>query len=368
MNVLLLHAYSRNNAGDGLLVDLSEELARESLGDIQVRVVALDAASFADSEKYLPLLLDGGVPLSRGWAGLRLVLGVGRDARRLRDQLEWADIVLAVGGGYLRASHAREALATGLTHLPQLRMVAASRLPSVYLPQSIGPLTGPIGSAIRRALRRASLVVVRDDKSYRELAIDGEVARVVRAPDLVIMSLLRDEFAPIKQSLLGDRLAVVARDLRDQRYNENLQTSVARFPKADWLVQSRGRGNDDDAFYRNLGVDAQGSLLEGLATHQYGAVLSVRLHGALQSIAAGVPAVHLSYERKGHSAYRDLGLDSFVFDARDLDGEAVRTALQSVMADSSDYWGRVSRALPAIQGERASLVAALRRAAQVDSD
>lgn len=42
-----------------------------------------------------------------------------------------------------------------------------------------------------------------------------------------------------------------------------------------------------------------------------GVVISVRLHGSLQSMISGCPSIHLSYERKGFGAFSDLGVSEY---------------------------------------------------------
>ena len=47
-HVVLLHAYSSKNSGDGLLVDLSINLLKEAFGEMtRVSIIAADPASFS---------------------------------------------------------------------------------------------------------------------------------------------------------------------------------------------------------------------------------------------------------------------------------------------------------------------------------
>src|SRR5918997_1662630 len=143
----VLHAYSRTNSGDGLLVDLTlERLARCGIPTTDVLLVALDPDSFPE----IPLRTGAGVR-GRGFSW-ELVPAAGRGAlltasalgRRplggLATALAECDAIVAVGGGYLRAVDATSSLGALLNHLPQLLAAGRSGIPSLYLPQSIGPL------------------------------------------------------------------------------------------------------------------------------------------------------------------------------------------------------------------------------------
>jgi polysaccharide pyruvyl transferase WcaK-like protein len=98
----------------------------------------------------------------------------------------------------------------------------------------------------------------------------------------------------------------------------------------------------DRTFYDDLAITPDGRLLELLAAGGTGPVVSVRLHGALQSVLAGVPAVHLGYERKSWGAYEDLGLGEYVHDARRFDPEAVAAQVRALQADPTSFWSAVA--------------------------
>jgi len=58
------------------------------------------------------------------------------------------------------------------------------------------------------------------------------------------------------------------------------------------------------------------------------------------ALAAGVPAVHLAYDRKGPAAFADLGLDAWCLDVRSLDRAALGAAVDGLLADAGRYWDR----------------------------
>jgi polysaccharide pyruvyl transferase WcaK-like protein len=354
--VALIHAYSRRNAGDGLLVDLSlDRLRRAGVAWEDCEVFALDAASFSD----LPHVHQVGVPGRRPSpsmipAGAQLAASVlegatGRRVRlgRLAEVLARAGAIVAVGGGYLRTGTAVSSLGTLLNHIPQLATAARSTAQTVYLPQSIGPLRGPVGGLVARLLRRIDLVCVRDDRSRDELR---PFLSPVRFPDLAVLQL-GEQLGGLNQTARnGGRVVLVGRELPNGRpYEERLLALADRLGEVVWAAQAEGLGTKSDlSLYERLGVRSGGRLLDVLNDSDPGVVVSTRLHGAVQSLLAGVPAVHLGYERKSWGAYADLGLSNYTHDARTFDPDAVAAQTRALLADPADFWKRVEGQRPAL--------------------
>nr|WP_255751446.1 polysaccharide pyruvyl transferase family protein [Caballeronia sp. Lep1P3] len=218
---------------------------------------------------------------------------------------------------------------------------------------------------------------MRDDRS-RDFVLGH--ANVVRMPDLAVL-----EFARARETVLaraasrGDRVRHLALVLRDapswtaaqrERYARSVRELIRLAEgecRVSFAVQSTGRGNDDAAYYRRLGISGDLPSLRHLLEHDTpDAVVSVRLHGALETLLHGVPAYHLSYERKGFGAYDDLGIPGWVSNAADFDAAAV---MQHVCAPQAlpSLWDATEGALARIAAQRASLVQLVRRAAGVST-
>jgi polysaccharide pyruvyl transferase WcaK-like protein len=358
--IAVVHAYSRVNAGDGLLVDLTlRRLARIGVNPEDCVVVAMDPASFADLA-HVVKLGTAGRALDRetafaavrafGVAGgaLRQRLALGAAARTLAA----ADGYVAVGGGYLRTGNRVNAVGTAINHLPQLLAVARSNRPSVYLPQSIGPLNGPVGRAVRATLRRVGQVHVRDDRSLDAL---GGAPNVRRTPDLAVLDVA-DQLAASRPRDAAGTPIIVARALRDAaEYADRLHGLARLLGDVAWGVQAEGSAQKSDrTFYETLAVTPDGRVTDLLAQSP-GPVISVRLHGALQAIMAGVPAVHLGYERKSWGAYEDLGLSTWVHSARRFDPEAVADQVRALRADPEPFWTAIHARAKYLQDESGAL-------------
>lgn len=351
----VLHAYSRTNAGDGLLVDLTiERIARLGVGLEDVLVVALDPDSFPEVPRRTGVGTRGRglswelVPAARRGGALTASALVRRPVGEVARALAGCDGLVAVGGGYLRAVDVTSSVGTALNHLPQLLAAARSKAPAVYLPQSIGPLRGPVGRAVRRALWSIDVVCARDRWSAAEL---GSVPGLRRVPDLAVLDLGErwDDVAPVTG--VG-RVGFVARRVGHAGGYEDAVRAVADElgERAVWAVQTAGdRTKSDAVHYERLGVTSGGSLGDLLAGGDLSLVVSVRLHGALMALRAGVPAIHLAYDRKGPAAFGDLGLSDWCFDVRTVDRSTLAGAVANLAADPRSYWDQLAAEVPRLR-------------------
>jgi polysaccharide pyruvyl transferase WcaK-like protein/uncharacterized membrane protein YbhN (UPF0104 family) len=364
---LIIHGFSRRNSGDGLLVDLTyEALSQAGIDRERCALLALDPESFSDLEN---VFRAPGEPTARpSWrlcaAGIEVaadaissVLGPRFAAGRVARLASRARGLIAVGGGYLVADSFVRQMGVLLNHLVQLRVAGREGVPSIYLPQSIGPLRGPVGRATARALRSVERLYVRDDKSLAE--VGGPNVR--RCADLAVMKLARELAGATRQEQGDNRTVLVGRDLPNAgSYVERLRELQRLVPSPAWAVQADVMGpRSDRAFYQSLGLPDVGSLANVLKTRP-GVVVSVRLHGAISALIAGCPAIHLAYERKGWGAYEDLGIGAFAHDARTFDPATVARQVDELHRDPGEFWGRIRRVMPVLQAQYDDLVSDLR--------
>lgn len=355
--IAIIHAFSRHNAGDGLLVDLTiEALCEAGVRPEECTVMALDPESFADLSG---VVRAPGEPTAR--PSLRLFGAVGEavaslaGAGRVRTQLACVDAVVAVGGGYLVADSRVRRAGLFLNHFAQLRAASQHGGPRIYLPQSIGPLEGLAGRLARSALAEMDVIWARDDVTMRELSL----ANMRRCPDLAVMKLARG-LGSMRPVAARGIPVLVGRELPDSGdYLSRLRALEARLDRSAWAVQADVSGpRSDGAFYEREGFVGQASLASVLASPG-GPVVSVRLHGAIAALLAGRPAIHLAYERKGWGAFQDLGLSDFVHDARSFDPAIVAAQVEALGRDATAYWSRIAASSGRLTGAWDTLVADL---------
>jgi polysaccharide pyruvyl transferase WcaK-like protein len=370
MKVVLTHAYSSTNSGDGLLVREAAGLVRSAFPDSKLTLIALDPSSFEASsfDRLMHPITGNDVRPGRTkvLAGGLWALTTRTRNEAVATALRDADLVVAVGGGYLRAKNPVEAIKMLAVHGPQLQYAGT---PMVYLPQSIGPLRFGSSALIRARLKHAAAVYVRDDRSLN-LMRSSEQTR--RSPDMALLGLPA-VWNAATTAAPGGTVGLVARALPGRRrqqdaYHQRLREILASLPGTELLVQAHARGNDDVDFYRTA-LSASGAFrtlreatMSG-APNRPSVVISVRLHGALEAIRNGVPSVHLSYERKGWGAFSDLAIAPYVHNVYDFDSNAVTKQASALRASSETYWSAVASATTRLTHSREALISDLASAA-----
>lgn len=340
--VLILHAYSADNAGDGLLVRETLALLKEAFGSFEATMLASRPDSFADLG--IPTLPT--VPTLRGWD---------RRTRATLRRIDDFDLVVGVGGGYLRAGTPVELLKAALVMGPQLWAASHSSTPSVYLPQSIGPARFGTRRVLTNLLRRIDVVMVRDDRTFAEVA--GPT--LVRTPDLAAASIA----AARSIGLTVEATPVLSIRSVHGRINPDIYSLAERIAPYDGYIQSTIGGNDDRPASATLNpartIERSELMSAGSAPR---VVVAVRLHAALMALAAGHYVVHLAYERKGFGAFDDLGIAPWVHRVNGFDVDTVATQVSALLTDQSardDYDRRLMDSAARIRDARKDIVLAL---------
>lgn len=338
--VLVLHGYSAENAGDGLLVRETLELVREAVGaDAEITLLASRPETFDGlGVTALPT-----VPTKRGWdPRTRAVL------KRIDD----FDIAVAVGGGYLRAGTLVEALKTALVHSPQLRAAARTTTPTIYLPQSIGPARFGTRGWARKKLAKLDLVMARDDRTVAE--VGGPTTE--RRPDLATAAVVDGR----QPGVDVDPTPVLSIRAVHGKINPDIYVLAKKIAPYDGYVQSTVGGNDDRPAAATLSpryTVERGTLMSPDGTPRV--VVAVRLHAALMALAAGHYVVHLAYERKGFGAFGDLGISPWVHTVNSFDVDEIASQVSSLLNDAkarADYDARIASAGDVVAQSRAQIV------------
>lgn len=339
--VLLLHAYSSKNAGDGLLVAEAIRLVRDARGaDVPITLAASDPESF------------------RGW-GVRVVdsrpglRGWDREYRRTLAGIDDFESVVGVGGGYLRFGRPLEAAKALLVHGPQLRAAARRGRGAVYLPMSVGPLRLGTRASVVDRLDRMDAVFVRDDRSLAEA---GRAA--TRSTD---MGTMVEDWQPSRQAV--DPVPVLSARAVRGRVPSGMWEVANRLAVFDGLVQSAVRANDDRAAVASLHPRrlVPGAELTGPGPGRV--LVAIRLHAAVMALAAGHYAIHLAYERKGFGVFADLDLGDWVHPVGSFDPGKVCAQVAALAGGQSrdGYAERLAAGRSRAVELREALVTAVRR-------
>lgn len=350
MKIALFNCYSAKNSGDGLLVDLAAEKILQLYPGAQLTIIASDPSSFA-SRKYT---VESNEFFALGFISIPFILlkvlmflctGIYKSS--LYSKYTNYDLAFSVGGGYLRFGSCLETLKTGVVHLSQLAWISSNFGKShIALSQSIGPFRFFPKGLLSKFFSVTTEIHLRDDRSFSDLKFLS--GKIYREKDCAVEKFLADiKSRPSANTERNDKKCVVV--LRDFRRGEkqtkdiieNIEKSLRDF-QIIYATQSTIGGNDDNKFYKKYGLTTAGLLKEVLSDNKDAIVLSVRLHGALESMMCGHKTFHLSYERKGFGAFEDMGLSAFVDNVYAFKPESVSARLNELWEMNDDVYFRAN--------------------------
>lgn len=341
----ILHAYSRENRGDALLAEITVARISRLFPDETIFMVAHDPQSFSD----LNVMTFPAVPtrarhqlksIGEAISGInQTVKTTAHISTPLGELLRECQLVVSVGGAFLRGNTVRSSASMVGVHLPQLIQAAhysANR--TVYLPQSIGPFLSAARPVIQKSLSKLNMVYLRDDKSMLQLSTLDNTARM---SDLAILELCETD-STVRSPNYSDHILLVGRFTSAQG-SSRFARLTQELPQSLIAIQSTAGRFDDRSFYRSIDIEPHGYYPELVSSNHIGLVVSIRLHASLEAVLNGIPTIHLAYERKGFGAMRDLGLERYVHSANTFDPLAVARQANEILSNPEIYWAQLEQ-------------------------
>ncbi len=397
MKILLSHAYSRHNAGDAALLSVLIRDVRDVFPGAELTVLMMDEVQPGETFDEVPVrpfpthqslhrfssraakLGDCLVTLATTALAVRVPAVAHRRfiGRRLAEYIRLcrgSDLVVCVGGGYLRGKPAwSSTFELGLLLQP-LVLYRWMGIPTVLYGQSIGPFaTRAQRWMAGRVLRQTDLVIAREDISLGILAGLGATANVRRSVDCGFafdtpaeVDLRTRIGAPRDRPLVG----VTVRQWLDPAGQDRYERAVAAM--ADAAVEEFGatvvfvpqvtserQGDDDRVAGRRVAarMRCSASVLDDRPDHHtvkamYGGLdllVGTRFHSVIFAMTASVPVLAIEYEHKTSGIMHDLGLDEWVYDIATVDGDTLVAGLRRLFARRAEVVAQLAERMPAYQ-------------------
>jgi len=388
VRVVIVNAFERGNRGDAALLSAMIEQVRQAYPGAEVGICGFeDPRKLPEfdgvpnlgsirrhagedsvnpirrhSRKLIAVLLVAALSLGLGRVLLRAAGALlPREVAAEFGALAKADMVISLGGGYLRGGPDLPSDVSVAFLLLPLWIAGRFRVPVVSAPQSYGPFpTRFQRAAVRRVLSRNTVVSAREDISVQLLAEVGIPDRIVRrdvdsafaftcrserdwrtelgipAEDTVVLVTARQYLPPKEQA--GYERAVAAaieHALRENGVHVILapQVTCAYHEDDDRIVQRRIAALVPHERLRSVEDD---SISHHDVMALYGAadfMVGTRFHSVIFSLLAHVPCIAISYERKGRGIMRDLDLEHWVIDMAETSGERLIALYDELRSD-----------------------------------
>jgi colanic acid/amylovoran biosynthesis protein len=254
------------------------------------------------------------------------------------EAYEWADVVIATGGTYLVEQYDIS------QRIFDMGTALALKRPLVLFTQSLGPFNDPRNRrSLGTILRRASLILLRDERSKRHLEELQIASPSIQVKPDAVFALADDDLAtkPERLTPLVERRARVAVSVRrwDHFVTGSAQQGMNRYlASVSSLVEHLVRNHHADVVFLStcqgapgyhddslVAASVAGMLPDDIRRHVqvngdfhtpsalvellrgFDFVVSTRMHLAILALGAGIPVIPIAYEFKTTELCRKLG-------------------------------------------------------------
>lgn len=397
MKIVISHVYSTENKGDAALQSVLIGDVRRQYKDADITVLTFDTVKPGSTfegarekesfmfyayttfqNKLIKLLFTAFVGAStllwalfRRWFKISLPLPA--KLREVANVYAEADLILPVGGGYIRSGHSLTSSINLFLLLHPLLFGYLLRKPTVLYTQSIGPFYRGIERwAVHFVLSRMNLIILREEKSRQLLESLGVKDNVVRSVDSGFLftsdqpANIREKFSIPKDKLL---IGVTVRKWLDKSSQEQYESSIAHIidyaiMKYDAAivfvpqVTAAFHGDDDrkasqDVYSRLHNKDKAHVVMDDLTHYQVKSmydeldfIVGTRFHSVIFSLTSYVPALAIEYEHKTSGIMDDLGLSEWVIKIEDTEPKLLEEKFDALIANRESYVHHLHQVLP----------------------
>jgi polysaccharide pyruvyl transferase WcaK-like protein len=360
MNIVITNVYGYKNVGDGAILDSTLRIINKAFMKTRIQIHA--ATEFSVSKKNITVMLHpyGNAILTNSKSVSALIKTIrfvqivsfslfytvigkfnssllpSKGTYSYIKSLKEADLILGIGGGYIRTKNKYlDYFGLLLTLLP-LFISHLFNKKVLYLPMSFGNFASDIHNKIAVKLLKKDFVIFRDNISKNEFE---RFLSTSYANDLLPDLALFDRYKVIELSKRKNYLVLTARtwlnDEKQKRYEEEL----AKFVNYSWnmyqlktvfLPMAWNSYEDDDrkvanrirSYLKNKSIFSVKSVHTTLEAKKVLAnakiAVCTRLHSAILSTIVNTPFITMAYEYKTHGFLESIGLEKWNIDIQDV--------------------------------------------------
>jgi colanic acid/amylovoran biosynthesis protein len=294
----------------------------------------------------------------------------------LMQKFVTADVVIGVGGGYLRGQN------KGIGSLLYVSLVLHPlwisrilRKPFIAYSQSIGPFSNKLEeSLIAWSLNTcATTVMAREDISTQLLERIGVKVKTVRSIDSGFG--FESQVAPIdlrKQLSIPDKLLLVgvtakryAKAREQERYERELAASLDKIQSKHpvyiiFIPQVTAAFNNDDdrlvhtRIHSYMNSDSNIHLVDADLTHHeikryyenLDFLIGTRFHSVIFALTSRVPSIAIEYEHKTSGIMKDLNLEQWVVPFKDVNSKDMPELFSKLSRQKDSYREYLKKQMP----------------------
>lgn len=295
--------------------------------------------------------------------------------RTLALTYQASDLIVAVGGGYIRS---RKGLVNRLNVPLLLHPLVFGKIlgkTTIIYSQSIGPFQNRFEAwQAAHVLRRMDKILLREDTSQKLLEKLGVTKNVIRTIDSGFLlqsgdavNLRKQYHIPRKKLLIGVTVRAWLTGEAQTRYEQAvakaLDTIAADYDAHIIFIPqvTAAKGDDDRATSRKvfeaMEQSKRATVVEDMPDHhqikamydQLDVLLGTRFHSVIFSLTSYVPVLAIEYEHKTSGIMHDLELDAWVVKIEITTAPILVALLEKLIRERSEYRVLLQKRLPPYQ-------------------
>lgn len=295
-----------------------------------------------------------------------------RHLREITNVYEQADLIVPVGGGYIRSR-------AGLVNrfnipllLHPLLFGYLLRKPTVLYAQSVGPFQNKFEQRlVTFVLKRMALVLLREDTSLallKSLGVTDNIKRAIDSGFLLkgthALDIRKAYQIPADTLLIGVTVRAWLSGSRQRDYEKAVAEALDTVIKTVaahviFIPQVTATKGDDDRLvsirvHQLMHHSAAATVVQDTPDHhqikamydQLDILLGTRFHSVIFSLTSHVPVVAIEYEHKTSGIMRDLQLEKWVIKIEDVTASHLSALLLKLIREQASYRMDLRRRVP----------------------
>jgi colanic acid/amylovoran biosynthesis protein len=309
---------------------------------------------------------------------LNLIFLIPKIAREELNKILESNLIVPIGGGYLRTKQGHSGLANLYLTLHPIILALILKKPVVMYSQSIGPFENNFDKFLTKTvLNQTRLIMVREDKSIKTLDGMGVKKEIVlrtvdagfifdsnshiklenlvkkkihQKTDLMIGVTVRKWLSSNKQAAFEKSVA----EFIDQLISRNPKVAVVFIPQ----VSSTLHADDDRTVASNIiqHIHHQNRVVnldDSFTHHQLKRLYSeldflvgTRFHSVIFALTSHVPSLAIEYEYKTGGIMKDLKLSDWVIPIEEVTSKKLNDLFLNLVRQKKHYQNTLASTLP----------------------
>ncbi len=398
MKVIISHVYSNHNKGDAALLSVLIGDIRRAFKDPEITILSLDKVkeveifdgaqvrnsfmyyardSFRNSVlKILNAVYVGTATLI--WALIyryfSIDLPISKDLRSVINLYQESDLIIPVGGGYVRSKAGFSATVTLFFIIHPFLFSRILGKKTVAYSQSVGPFGNKIQECMSKfAIKRLNGIIVRENISLdllRKWGIEKNVFKSVDSGFSFVGNSIKNIRKDLQISNTRLLVGITVRSWLKNNKQINYERVIAKL--ADYIINKYGayiifipqvtfehHADDDRESSKRVYnfIESKNNakvVIDNFNHHEiksiYGSLdylIGTRFHSVIFALTSYVPSIAIGYEHKTLGIMTDVGLKDWVIDIEKIKLDELISLFDGLVNNREQYIAQLKKILPA---------------------